>query len=165
MTPMHLLRSVLPHAKRYPDDINIIKDSGRLIVMRPSAKPTVQLENDRVIVTEWRFEPGAETGWHRHVSTTTVFERPWLKFCFTRPCSTPRRKLSVLWPERSSVSLVSLIPIRSVPRPCHRPGRRLIHRNSQNVLQPVQGDQPDPLFLPLHVPHLSALMPSSILPD
>jgi quercetin dioxygenase-like cupin family protein len=23
-------------------------------------------ENDRVIVTEWRLAPGAETGWHRH---------------------------------------------------------------------------------------------------
>jgi quercetin dioxygenase-like cupin family protein len=34
--------------------------------MRPSAKPTVQIENDRFIVTEWRFAPGAETGWHRH---------------------------------------------------------------------------------------------------
>ena len=34
--------------------------------MRPSAKPTVQIENDRLIVTEWRFQPGAETGWHRH---------------------------------------------------------------------------------------------------
>lgn len=34
--------------------------------MRPSAKPTVQIDNDRIIVTEWRFEPGAETGWHRH---------------------------------------------------------------------------------------------------
>ena len=34
--------------------------------MRPAAKPTVQIENDRFIVTEWRFEPGAETGWHRH---------------------------------------------------------------------------------------------------
>jgi quercetin dioxygenase-like cupin family protein len=30
------------------------------------AVPTVQIENDRVIVTEWRFAPGAETGWHRH---------------------------------------------------------------------------------------------------
>lgn len=28
--------------------------------------PDKQIENDRVIVTEWRFEPGAETGWHRH---------------------------------------------------------------------------------------------------
>jgi quercetin dioxygenase-like cupin family protein len=30
------------------------------------AVPTLQIENDRVIVTEWRFAPGAETGWHRH---------------------------------------------------------------------------------------------------
>jgi quercetin dioxygenase-like cupin family protein len=33
---------------------------------RPKAKPTVQIDNDRVIVTEWRFVPGAETGRHRH---------------------------------------------------------------------------------------------------
>jgi beta-alanine degradation protein BauB len=33
---------------------------------RPQAVPTLMIENDRVIVTEWRFAPGAETGWHRH---------------------------------------------------------------------------------------------------
>ncbi len=33
---------------------------------RPLAKPSVQIENDRVIVTEWRFPPGGHTGWHRH---------------------------------------------------------------------------------------------------
>jgi quercetin dioxygenase-like cupin family protein len=33
---------------------------------RPAAKPTVQVDNDRVLVTEWRFVPGAETTWHRH---------------------------------------------------------------------------------------------------
>ncbi|MCB1746260.1 MAG: cupin domain-containing protein [Gammaproteobacteria bacterium] len=33
---------------------------------RPSAEPVRQLDNDRVVVTEWRFAPGAETGWHRH---------------------------------------------------------------------------------------------------
>lgn len=33
---------------------------------RPKAIPTIQIDNDRVIVTEWRFAPGAETGWHRH---------------------------------------------------------------------------------------------------
>lgn len=33
---------------------------------RPRAAPDKQIENDRVIVTEWRFGPGAETGWHRH---------------------------------------------------------------------------------------------------
>ena len=26
----------------------------------------IQIENDRVRVTEWRFAPGAETGWHTH---------------------------------------------------------------------------------------------------
>lgn len=31
-----------------------------------SAVPTVQVDNDRVRVTEWRFAPGAATGWHRH---------------------------------------------------------------------------------------------------
>ncbi|MEH6457384.1 MAG: cupin domain-containing protein [Cocleimonas sp.] len=34
--------------------------------IRPKAVPTKQLENDRVIITEWRFSPGAETGWHKH---------------------------------------------------------------------------------------------------
>lgn len=30
------------------------------------AVPTVQLENEHLRVTEWRFTPGAATGWHRH---------------------------------------------------------------------------------------------------
>ncbi len=33
---------------------------------RPQAEPSKQFETDRVIVTQWRFPPGAETGWHRH---------------------------------------------------------------------------------------------------
>lgn len=33
---------------------------------RPKAVPSRQIENESVIVTEWRFSPGAETGWHRH---------------------------------------------------------------------------------------------------
>ena len=33
---------------------------------RPLAKPTVQVDNDRVRVTEWRFPPGGVTGWHKH---------------------------------------------------------------------------------------------------
>jgi quercetin dioxygenase-like cupin family protein len=32
----------------------------------PSAVPTLQIDNERVRVTEWRFAPGASTGWHRH---------------------------------------------------------------------------------------------------
>jgi hypothetical protein len=30
------------------------------------AIPTVQIDNDRVIVTEWRFAPGTDTGHHVH---------------------------------------------------------------------------------------------------
>jgi beta-alanine degradation protein BauB len=35
-------------------------------VDRPLAVPTQQSNNERAIVTEWRFAPGAHTGWHRH---------------------------------------------------------------------------------------------------
>ncbi|MEM7225702.1 MAG: cupin domain-containing protein [Pseudomonadota bacterium] len=34
--------------------------------MTAKAVPTVQIDNARTRVTEWRFAPGAETGWHRH---------------------------------------------------------------------------------------------------
>lgn len=33
---------------------------------RPKAVASTQIDNERVIVTEWRFSPGAETGWHKH---------------------------------------------------------------------------------------------------
>lgn len=33
---------------------------------RPQATGTQQVKNDRVIVTEWQFPPGGETGWHKH---------------------------------------------------------------------------------------------------
>lgn len=34
--------------------------------MTQLAVPTVQIDNDKVKVTEWRFAPGAETGEHIH---------------------------------------------------------------------------------------------------
>ncbi len=34
--------------------------------MPATAVATLQIENDRVRVAEWRFVPGAATGWHRH---------------------------------------------------------------------------------------------------
>ena len=34
--------------------------------MTGTAKPTVFIDNEKVIVTEWRFAPGDNTGWHRH---------------------------------------------------------------------------------------------------
>lgn len=40
-----------------------------------AAVPTVQVDNDRVRVTEWRFAPGAATGWHRHEYDYVVVPR------------------------------------------------------------------------------------------
>ena len=36
------------------------------------ATSTVQVENDRVIVTEWSFAPGADTGYHVHAHDYVV---------------------------------------------------------------------------------------------
>ncbi len=30
------------------------------------AKPAIQIDNSRTIVTRWSFRPAAETGWHCH---------------------------------------------------------------------------------------------------
>ena len=37
-----------------------------MALQRPKALSKLLEETDRVIVTEWRLAPGAETGWHRH---------------------------------------------------------------------------------------------------
>ncbi|MEP7046332.1 MAG: cupin domain-containing protein [Ilumatobacteraceae bacterium] len=37
-----------------------------------AAQPTIQIDNERVKVTEWRFAPGAETGWHVHAMEYVV---------------------------------------------------------------------------------------------
>lgn len=34
--------------------------------MTGSAKAKIFIDNERVIVTEYRFAPGENTGWHRH---------------------------------------------------------------------------------------------------
>jgi beta-alanine degradation protein BauB len=39
---------------------------------RPRAESRRLEENERVIVTEWRLKPGAETGWHRHAHDYVV---------------------------------------------------------------------------------------------
>jgi quercetin dioxygenase-like cupin family protein len=36
------------------------------------ATSSVQVETDRVLVTEWRFEPGADTGHHVHAHDYVV---------------------------------------------------------------------------------------------
>ena len=40
--------------------------------MSGAATSTVQIDNDRVKVTEWRFAPGAETGFHIHEMDYTI---------------------------------------------------------------------------------------------
>lgn len=38
----------------------------------PQARAHLQIDNERVRVTEWRFAPGAHTGWHRHAHDYVV---------------------------------------------------------------------------------------------
>jgi len=42
---------------------------------RLKATRTAIENNDRVTITEWRFAPGAETGWHRHTMDYVVVYR------------------------------------------------------------------------------------------
>ena len=39
---------------------------------RPKAVPTVRIDEPHVRVTEWRFAPDAETGWHVHAHDYVV---------------------------------------------------------------------------------------------
>lgn len=41
-------------------------------IERDQALSTLQVDNERVRVTEWRFPPGAQTGWHRHLHDYVV---------------------------------------------------------------------------------------------
>lgn len=43
--------------------------------MRPLAVPTMLIDNERTRVTEWRFAPGAATGFHRHEMDYVVVPR------------------------------------------------------------------------------------------
>lgn len=46
--------------------------TGNVSATRPKAIATEFINDDRCIVTEWRFAPGAETGWHRHAHDYVV---------------------------------------------------------------------------------------------
>lgn len=45
------------------------------MIARAKAIGTEIEDNDRVKITEWRFAPGAETGWHLHTMDYTVIYR------------------------------------------------------------------------------------------
>lgn len=37
-----------------------------MVTPRPRATSNLLQQNERVLITEWRLQPGSETGWHRH---------------------------------------------------------------------------------------------------
>jgi beta-alanine degradation protein BauB len=39
---------------------------------RSKADSTMQIDNGKVLVTEWKFAPGDETGWHTHAHDYVV---------------------------------------------------------------------------------------------
>ena len=43
-----------------------------MTIQRPKATSKQLEETERVIITEWRLSPGAETGWHRHAHDYVV---------------------------------------------------------------------------------------------
>jgi quercetin dioxygenase-like cupin family protein len=43
-----------------------MSDRGPPLRCREPATGTVQVDDEHVRVTRWDFNPGAETGWHRH---------------------------------------------------------------------------------------------------
>jgi beta-alanine degradation protein BauB len=42
------------------------------MTQRPRASGVLVQQTERVIITEWRLQPGAETGWHRHAHDYVV---------------------------------------------------------------------------------------------
>lgn len=57
---------------------------------RPKAKPTEFINDARTITTEWRFAPGAETGWHRHGHDYVVVPMTSGKLLLEEPGGTSR---------------------------------------------------------------------------
>ncbi len=48
------------------EGVNRPRSSNEPLRCRAPAIPTVQADDAKVRVTRWDFDPGAETGWHRH---------------------------------------------------------------------------------------------------
>jgi quercetin dioxygenase-like cupin family protein len=57
---------------------------------RSKARPTVFIDDARTITTEWRFSPGAETGWHRHGHDYVVVPMTTGKLLLEEPGGTSR---------------------------------------------------------------------------
>ena len=57
---------------------------------RPAAIPTVQIDDDRTRVVEWRFAPAAATGWHTHGMDYVVVPMTTGKLLLEEPGGTSR---------------------------------------------------------------------------
>ena len=53
--------------------------------------PTVQIDNERVRVVEWRFAPGAATGWHTHAFDYVVVPMTTGRLLLEEPGGASRR--------------------------------------------------------------------------
>lgn len=58
---------------------------------RPQATHEVLVEDDKVRVTRWDFEPGAETGWHRHPMDYVITTVTACRFLLEEPGGGERR--------------------------------------------------------------------------
>ena len=56
----------------YHDEAPLLCELMTSPTARPKATSKRLQETARAIVTEWRFAPGAETGWHRHAHDYVV---------------------------------------------------------------------------------------------
>jgi quercetin dioxygenase-like cupin family protein len=57
---------------------------------RPAAVPTIQIDDARSRVVEWRFAPGAATGWHKHDHDYVVVPMTTGKLLLEEPGGTSR---------------------------------------------------------------------------
>ena len=73
---------------------------------RPKAAPDVHISEPHVRVTEWRFTPGAETGWHRHEADYVVVPLADGDLMLEEPGggSPPRRSTNVPYARRAASS-------------------------------------------------------------
>ena len=107
--------------------------------------------------------PGAEMVRFFFFSTTTDFDRPWLKLCRTWPDSTVRFKLRGLRGDTVRVlSLVSLVSLMHVPRSAPLLAQNLQTDTAGGGRPPAVSSGWRRLRTPQHVPHSTGRWPNPI---
>ena len=53
----------------------LLKNHGNLLDIA-EADRVVLLEDEKTRITFWRFPPGAQTGWHRHIHDYVTLQQP-----------------------------------------------------------------------------------------